>query len=77
MANHDPTCLYIYLHPKEEDDAENEDEENDDEDGHDNMVEDNGPLELMPCDRHTTTDVRSGMIDEMYAAYRRELWYRQ
>ena len=72
MANYDPECLHMYLHPEKDDDAENEDKENDDEDGHDDMVKDDGPLKLVPHDCRAMTDVRSRMTDEMYTTYRRE-----
>ena len=75
MANHDPQCFNMYLHPEEDDDAKNE--ENGDEEGHDDIVEDDGPLELVPHAHRAMVDVRSRMANEIYAAYRRASWYRR
>ena len=77
MTNHDPQCLHICLHPKEDNDTRTKDEENGDEDGHDDIVEDDGPLETLPRDRRAMAYVRSRMANEMYVAYRRAPWYRR
>ena len=80
LVNQDIDCWHMYLHPKEDDGGEDLHEDDDDNDAHDNGVEEEGPLEPVPHDRRAIATFRARMArmtNAMYAAYRRQPWYKQ